>query len=129
MEIIIWTISIPNDKNNHTGKTPSNLVRALLSLSARIANILSVGFHIMESHKVMKIQNIMRAFASDKNMISAQIFLFSVLFILEKNREMDIRHAMSNHTKWKLKFWGLSIVRKLEKEVGIYVQVSNANDI
>ena len=129
MEIIIWTISIPNDKNNHTGKTPSNLVRALLSLSARIANILSVGFHIMESHKVMKIQNIMRAFASDKNMISAQIFLFSVLFILEKNREMDIRHAMSNHTKWKLKFWGLSIVRKLEKEVGIYAQVSNANDI
>ncbi len=122
-------MSTPKDKNNHTGKTPSNLVRALLSLSARIANILSVGFHIIESHKVMKIQNIMRAFARDKNMISAQIFLFSVLFILEKNREMEIRHAMSNHTKWKLKFWGLSIVRKLEKEVGIYVQVSNANDI
>ena len=92
-------MSTPKDKNNHTGKTPSNLVKALLSLSARIANILSVGFHIIESHKVMKIQNIMRAFARDKNMISAQIFLFSVLFILEKNREMEIRHAMSNHTK------------------------------
>jgi hypothetical protein len=85
--------------NSHTGKTPSNLVKALLSVSARIAKILSVGFQMTVSHKVMNIQNIMRAFASDMNIISAQIFLFSVLLILEKNKETDIHHAMSSHTK------------------------------
>jgi hypothetical protein len=36
---------------------------------------------------------------------------------------------MSSHTKWKLKFWGLSIVKKFEKDDGIYVHVSKANDI
>ena len=85
--------------NNHIGKTQSNLVNALLSLNARIANILSVGFQMTVSHKVIKIQNIMRALARDKNIISAQIFLFSVLLILEKNKEIEIHHAMSSHTK------------------------------
>ncbi len=122
-------MSTPNDMNNHIGKTPSNLVNALLSVKERIANILSVGFQIIESHNVIKIQNIMRELASDKNIISAQIFLFSVLFMLEKNNEIDIREATSNHTKWKLKFWGLSIVRKLEIDDGIYIQVSRAKDI
>jgi hypothetical protein len=75
------------------------LVNALLSLNARIANILSVGFQMTVSHKVIKIQNIMRALASDRNIISAQIFLFSVLLILEKNKEIEIRHAMSSHMK------------------------------
>ena len=129
MEIIIWIISTPNDRNNHTGKTQSNFVNALLSLNARIANILSVGFQMTVSHKVMKIQNIIRAFASDKNIISAQIFLFSVLLMLEKNKEIEIRHAMSSHTKWKLKFCGLSIVKKFENDDGIYVHVSKANDM
>ena len=115
--------------NSHIGKTPSNLFNVLSLLNARIANMLSVGFQIIVSHKVIKIQNIMRAFARDKNIISARIFLFSVLLILEKNREIDIRHAMSNHTKWKLNFWGLNIVNKLAKDDGKYVQVSRANDI
>jgi hypothetical protein len=75
------------------------LVNTLLSVNARIANILSVGFHIIESHRVMKIQNTIRAFAMDKKMISAQIFLFSVLFMLEKNIAKDIRVAKSNPTK------------------------------
>ncbi len=97
--MITWIISTPNDMNSHIGKTQSNLVSALLSVNERIANILSVGFQIMVSHNVMKIQNIMRALASDKNMMSAHIFLFSVLFILEKNKEIDIRQAISNHTK------------------------------
>lgn len=122
-------MSTPNDMNNHIGKIPSNLVNALLSVKERIANILSVGFQIIESHNVIKIQNIMRELARDKNIISAQIFLFSVLFMLEKNKEIDIREATSNHTKWKLKFWGLSIVRKLEIDDGIYIQVSRAKDI
>ena len=122
-------MSTPNDMNNHIGKTPSNLVNALLSVKERMANILSVGFQIIESHNVIKIQNIMRELARDKNIISAQIFLFSVLFMLEKNKEIDIRDVTSNHTKWKLKFWGLSIVRKLEIDDGIYIQVSRAKDI
>ena len=100
-----------------------------MSVRERIAKILSVGFHIKESHKVKKIQNIIKALAIDKKIISAQIFLFSVLFMLEKNKEIDIHHAMSNHTKWKLKFWGLNIVKKFENDDGIYVQVSSANDI
>jgi hypothetical protein len=69
-----------------------------------------VGFPITESHRVMKIQNIIRALAIDKKIISARIFLFSVLFILEKNMAKHIRVANSSHTKWKLKFCGLSIV-------------------
>ena len=90
METIIWIISTPNDKNNHTGKTQSNFVNALLSLSARIANILSVGFQMTVSHKVMKIQNIIRAFASDKNIISAQIFfIFSSFDTWKEQRNWD----------------------------------------
>ena len=61
--------------------------------------MLSVGFQITVSHRVIKIQNIIMAFARDKNIISARIFLFSVLLMLEKNKEIDIRHAMSSHTK------------------------------
>ena len=115
--------------NNHTGYTPSNLVRALLSVNERIANMLSVGFHIMESHNVMKIQNIINAFAIDKKIISARIFLFSVLFMLEKNIDKHIRDDNNNPTKWKLKFWGLNIVRNFDNELGKYVQVSNANAV
>jgi Holliday junction resolvase-like predicted endonuclease len=80
------------------------LVKALLSLKARIAKLLSVGFHIIESHNVIKIHNTIRAFAIDKNNISARIFLFSVLFILEKNMHKHIHEASKSHTKWKLKF-------------------------
>ena len=75
------------------------MVNAELSLNARIAKMLSVGFQMTVSHKVMKIQNIISALASDKNIISAQIFLFSVLLMLEKNKEIEIRHAISSHTK------------------------------
>ena len=53
----------------------------------------------MLSHKVIKIQNIMRALAKDKNIISARIFLFSVLFTLEKNMDIHIRDASNNPTK------------------------------
>ena len=67
VEIIMWMIRVPNDINNQTGQTPSNFVKALLSVSARMANALSVGFHIIESHRVKKIQNIIRALAIDKN--------------------------------------------------------------
>jgi hypothetical protein len=80
------------------------LVKALLSVNERIANILSVGFHITESHSVIKIPNIINAFAIDKNIMSVRIFLFSVLFILEKNIVKHIRVANNNPTKWKLKF-------------------------
>ena len=104
VEIIMWMIRVPNDINNQTGQTPSNFVKALLSVSARMANALSVGFHIIESHRVKKIQNIIRALAIDKNIISAQIFLFSVLFILEKNIDKHIRDAINKPTKCKLKF-------------------------
>ena len=77
------------------------------------------------SHRVRKIQNIMSAFAMDKNSISAQIFLFSVLFILEKNIHKHIHEASKSHTKWKLKFWGLIIASKLDAELGMNVQLSN----
>ena len=70
------------------------------------------------SHNVIKIQNIMRAFARERNMISARIFLFSVLFMLEKNREIDIRDAINKPTKWKLKFCGLNIVKKFQNDDG-----------
>jgi hypothetical protein len=53
----------------------------------------------MESHNVMKIQNTINAFARDKNIISARIFLFSVLFMLEKNIAKHIRVANNNPTK------------------------------
>ncbi|MBQ5945704.1 hypothetical protein IJL65_05000 [bacterium] len=90
--------------NNPTGYTPSNFVRALLSVSARIANMLFVGVQIIESHRVKNIQNIMREFAIEKNKISIQIFLFSVLFTLEKNIKKQIHAASSSHTKLRLKF-------------------------
>ena len=61
--------------------------------------MLSVGFHIIESHNVMKIQNIIKAFAVDKNNISARIFLFSFLFMLEKNMDKHMRDANNNPTK------------------------------
>ena len=51
-------------------------------------------------------------------MISARIFLFSVLFMLEKNREIDIHDAINKPTKWKLKFCGLNIVKKFENDDG-----------
>jgi hypothetical protein len=75
------------------------LVRALLSVNERIANILSVGFHITESHSVIKIQNMINAFAIDKKIISARIFLFSVLFMLEKNMAKHIHVASNNPMK------------------------------
>lgn len=122
----MWTINIQNDINNHTGYTQSNFVNALSSVKARIANILSVGVHIIESHNVMNIQNIIKAFAIDKNKISIHIFLFSVLLMLWKNIAKQIRVAMSIHTKWKLKFCGLNIVNQLDVD-GRYVHVSKAN--
>ena len=85
--------------NNHTGYIPSNLVNALLSVSARMANILSVCFHITVSHNVRNSQSIINALAIDENNISIHIFLFSVLFIFEKNMIEHIRVAISNQTK------------------------------
>ena len=99
IDINICTMSIQKDINSQIGYTPSNLVNALLSVRARIAKILSVGVHITESHKVRKIQNMISEFASDKNIISDRIFLFSDLFILEKNIDIHIRQAISNQTK------------------------------
>ena len=97
-----------------------------MSLNARIAKILSVGFHITESHNVKKIQNMINALAIDRNNISAQTFLFSDLLILEKNIHKHIHDAINIPTKCKLKFWGLIIVRKLDVEFGNNIQVSSA---
>lgn len=105
--------------NSHTGYTQSNFVKALLSVNARMANILSVGVQIIESHKVRKIQNIIKEFANAKNNISTRIFLFSVLFMLVKNIRRQIHVAISNPTKWKLKFCGLNNVRNTEDDFGI----------
>ena len=105
------------------------MVNILLSVNARIANILSVGFHITESHSVMKIQNMIKALAIDKKIISARIFLFSVLFMLEKNMAKHIHVANNNPTKWKLKFWGLKIVSNWDNECGKYTPDSNANAV
>ena len=118
IEIIMCTINTQKDMNNHTGYTQSNFVRALLSVNARIANILSVGVPITESHNVKNIQNIINEFANEKNNISIQIFLFSVLFTLVKNIRKHIHVEMSSHTKCKLKFCGLNIVRKLDVVFG-----------
>ena len=63
----IWIMRTQNDMNNHTGYTPSNLLRMLLSLNARTAKEESVGIHITVSHSVKNIQNIMRAFVIEKN--------------------------------------------------------------
>ena len=116
---MICTSNTQNDINNHTGYTQSNFVKALLSVNARIANILSVGAQIIESHNVRNIQNIIKEFASEKNSMSIQIFLFSVLFILVKNIRRQIHVAISSPTKWKLKFCGLKIVIKVEDDFGI----------
>ena len=123
-ETIMCMINIDKEMKSHTGYTPSNLLRMLLSLNARTAKEESVGIHITVSHSVKNIQNIMRAFVIEKNSISARIFLFSVLFMLEKNIHKQIREDISNHIKWKLKFWGLNIVSTLEPDVGKYVQDS-----
>ena len=119
-------MSVQNDKNSHTGYTPLNLVNALLSVRARIANILSVGVHITLSHNVRNIQNIIKALDIDINRISAQIFLFSVLLMLEKKETKHIQDAINNPTKWKLKFWMLSIVANDENDFGIKFHVSRA---
>jgi hypothetical protein len=47
----------------------------------------------------MKIHKTIKAFAIDKNNISARIFLFSVLFILEKNITEQIHVAIRIPTK------------------------------
>ena len=117
-DTIMWVINTQNDINNHTGYTPSNFVRALLSVKERIANMLSVGVQITESHSVKNIQKIIKEFAKEKNSISAHIFLFSVLFMLLKNIRKHIHVEISSHTKWKLKFWGLNIVKKLDDVLG-----------
>ncbi|MBO7505000.1 hypothetical protein J6T66_02335 [bacterium] len=57
-----------------------------------------------ESHRVKNIQNIINELAKEKNNMSIQIFLFSVLFTLVKKIRKHIREAISNPTKWKLKF-------------------------
>lgn len=101
------------------------MFNVLLSVSARIAKMLSVGFHIMESHKVMNIQKMIMEFASDRKIISVRIFLFSVLFMLEKNIDKHIRVANKSQTKWKLKFWGLKIVSNCDNECGKYIPDSN----
>ena len=103
-EIITCIINTQNDINNPTGYTPSNFVRALSSVKERIANILSVGVQITESHNVKNIQSIIKEFANEKNSISAQIFLFSVLLMLLKNIRKHIRVEISSPAKWKLKF-------------------------
>jgi hypothetical protein len=59
----------------------------------------SVGVHMIVSHNVRNIQNIIKAFAIDKNSISTQIFLFSVLLILEKNIAKHIQVEISRPTK------------------------------
>ena len=65
-----------------------------------------------------------KALAIDRKNISAHIFLFSVLFILEKNIEKHIRDANSSHTKWKSKLWGLNNDKNAENEDGNIVQDS-----
>ena len=90
--------------------------------------MLSVGFHITVSQSVKNIPKIIIEFANDTNNISAQIFLFSVLFMLEKNTARDIHVAISNPTKWKSKFLGLNISNILAIEVGKYIHVSNEKD-
>lgn len=127
MDTMIWTINTQKDIINQTGYTQLNFVKLLLSDSARMANILSVGFHTTTSHNVRNIHNMIRALASERNRISAQIFLFSVLFMLEKNIAKQIRDAMSNQTKCRLKFWGLTSVRNDWNDAGKYDQVSSQN--
>ncbi|MBR7037145.1 hypothetical protein IKI14_04770 [bacterium] len=100
----------------------------LLSVSARTAKILSVGVHITESHKVKKIQKIINALEIDKKIISAQIFLFSLLLMLEKNIHKHIREAMRSPTKWRLKSCGLIIVSRFDVDLGKYIPVSKEND-
>lgn len=129
IEIMICIINTQNDINNHTGYTQSNFVSALSSVNARIANILSVGAHTIESHNVRNIQNIINAFAIDKKSISTHVFLFSVLLTLEKNIAKQIRVAVSIQIKWKLKFCGLNIVNQAEPDEGKYVPVSNAKAV
>ena len=71
----------------------------------------------------------MRALEKEKKNMSARIFLFSVLFIVEKNIESPIQDAISNPTKWKSKFWGLKIVRIEDQDVGKYTHVSKQNEM
>ena len=75
------------------------MVKSLLSDRACIAKILSVGFHTIESPRVRKIPKTINALVKDRNNISAQIFLFSVLFIPEKKMLNDIHEAMSSPVK------------------------------
>ena len=95
--------------NNHTGYTQSNFVNALSSVKARIANILSVGVHIIESHNVMNIQNIIKAFAIDKNNISIHIFFVSFLLNCERNIRINTNAAKITPTKEKLYQYGLNV--------------------
>jgi hypothetical protein len=99
IDIITCKIKTQNDMKSHTGYTQSNFVNSLLSLNAWIANMLSVGIHITESHKVKNIHNIMRALARDVNNISIRTFLFSFLLILEKNITKHSRVDKRIHTK------------------------------
>ena len=48
-------------------------------------------------------------------------------FMLEKNIAKQIRDAMSNQTKCRLKFWGLTSVRNDWNDAGKYDQVSRQN--
>ena len=81
----------------------------------------------MVSHKVKNNQKMIRAFAIDRNKISTQIFLFSVLFILEKNTVKHIRAAINSQTKCRLKFLGLNIVSQPDHEEGKNVHDSREN--
>jgi len=107
------------DKNNHTGYTAQSLFNSLFIVKGLTDNNHVLIFQIKLSQKTKNIHNGINDIAIEKNNISAQILLFSCLFIDEKNINIAKTTQANIHTKWKWYPYGFNISRNDDHDVGI----------
>ena len=110
-----------NETNRPIGYTDHNLFSSLCIVKGFTDSRLVLAFHIKLSQKAKKTHSGINDNVIEKNKISARIFLFSGLFMLEKNIIMDIATHNSNQTKWKWYQYGFSISNKACRVLGIMV--------
>ena len=89
------------ETNNPIGYTDHILFNSLFVVSGLTDKKLVLAFHIKLSQNAKNIPKGISDNVIEKNRISAQILLFSGLFIVEKNIIIDIATHNNIQTKWK----------------------------
>ena len=87
--------------NNHTGYTDHNLFNSLFVVKGFTAKNPVLAFHIKLSQNAKNTHKGIKDNVIEKNKISAQTLLFSLLFTVEKNITIDIITHIKIQTKWK----------------------------